>query len=263
MDFSALGKRKLIFPLILLVAFLLLIFNIYGFLYLRKGKEKNEFGLLVKNIKEIRGAKSGELAEEIAKKEVQELSVLRSEASKLGISLSQSELSPDPGLALYQELEKLRGEITKRVVNWRSGGYIKARFDTSGIGPEIEEEAKKKAKELLEKYYERAKREEGIEELIAEANQDAELAKINRNEENQTFEYLNFDKKIWDDEKFNQVVFSLQTGEVSDIFTLSMPWKTEGKSEPFTYIFVKITDAGKGQYQNYQEWFNAVKKSYE
>lgn len=276
---DCLSRNRLLVLLSVLMVFLLA-FNIFGYLYLRNLKKlqevakppveypeawesNEEFQTLVESIQEVRGAKTEERAKEIAAQEFEELTILRTEAGKMGMRVPYGEFSLDPGMALYDELVFLREAIFKQVVNWRSGGFIKARFDTSGMGEEIEEVAKKKAYALLEKYHQRAKKDELMETLIAEANEDPELKEINHNEENETFEYLTIDKEVWHDMKFNEEIFALEEGEVSEIFILSGVWKVEGQKDPFAYFFAKVTEANEGQYRNYQEWFNEVRKNYE
>ncbi|PIS09305.1 hypothetical protein COT75_02250 [Candidatus Beckwithbacteria bacterium CG10_big_fil_rev_8_21_14_0_10_34_10] len=206
--------------------------------------------------------------------------IIKSAAKELNLSFSPEDLkkaeksyygtSISPDLKTYPEVQEilkaqaLKEKIIEKKVTWITGGSMIVEM----AGPDVLKQAfkeqldpKQLALRTITPYHDRAKNEEGIKRLIDDAWQDNELLKINGNPQATLFEMYYQDlvqkKPPHSDPQFTQILFSLNSGETSEIFIIKQSNDEEKDLwVDYGYAFIKIEQAFKGEFENFQAWLN-------
>lgn len=183
--------------------------------------------------------------------------------------LSQVTNKEDPSLSLYENMKNMREQINQSLINWRSGGYLIARFKVP-TAIESAQVLKDKARTEILSFKEKLDQGQSFKTVLAEATNSSTLQYLNESAflPGQYLEQITPSQFTLHIKSFRDLFFSLPEGNVSDVVTLS--WDDydgvsygEKFSGEFAYAVIKVEQVNPGYFKDYNSWLDAQKQKAE
>ena len=174
------------------------------------------------------------------------------------------EFKSNPQTQEILKTEAYKQKIIKKFVTRKTGGF----FIVESSGPMLLKEAAKNGlnpsdfvKNIIEPYYQKAKNGQPMLEIVKSSQNDPNFKALKRIALSDSFKEKYKEEVDQNDPNFAEVVFSLNEGETSEIFTLKNT-NDENRNIWVDYAktFVKIDKVYKSQFNSFTDWYNYTLK---
>lgn len=165
---------------------------------------------------------------------------------------SASALIPQSYRDIKDGLTVMEPIIEQNVLSKAYFGYIKARFAGAADASDLNKkygDLQVKAENVIKRYQQMfVAGDYTAQQIIDVSNKDEELLMLNDREKNQFIDDYDATKKIFQDKKFDEFLFSQQENQLSDLYTLE-----NGNSSPEAFIIVYPSKILKKKYNSIEK----------
>jgi len=188
----------------------------------------------------------------------------RAKADLFGENYDFSRVSSYPEFQAEVKTKALKDKIEKSMIKSYSGALIYVKFYSLGAREMKWKDPKEEARRKIEELYEKAKAGIELSELVALANNDPEVMKLNDNAKMEEFEDAQIEDLRLPSPEYKETVESLLPGQLSDIVTLTAIMRPDlGTYEDFAYGFVKLKEVSGGQLESFEALLNQMRQEAE
>lgn len=190
----------------------------------------------------------------------QKLEAAANQAVELAIIKQNPSVKVDGNLSVFDQLTTAHNQINQNDVNWRTGGYLIARF----ADPQATESAvvlKREAFNAIYNLKQMLNQGMSFKNVLAQAEQDPTIKKLNKSAflPGMYLEKITPDKFPLAIKTMRSKFFSMPSGSVSEVLTLN--WDdydgpTDGGkfTGDFAYAVIKMENGKKSDIPDYQTW---------